>query len=275
MYTILAQIAADELGVDPRAIRVRIGDSSFPIAPVAGGSMSSASVGPAVQDAARRAYREAIAIATSAGGSPLHGLGEDELEAHDGVLRSKSDPLRAIAYAEIVRLGGSGAIEALGSAAPGDEGERLSFHSFGAQFVEVRYDEELARLRVSRALGVFDCGRILNAKTARSQMIGGIVWGIGMALMEETVRDPRAGAVVTNNFADYHVPVNADIAAIDVLFVEEPDLAFNPLGVRGIGEIGITGVAAAIANAVYHASGVRVRDLPIVPEKLLAAQAAV
>jgi xanthine dehydrogenase YagR molybdenum-binding subunit len=275
MYTILAQIAADELGVDPRAIRVRIGDSSFPIAPVAGGSMSSASVGPAVQDAARRAYREAIAIATSAGGSPLHGLGEDEIEACDGGLRSKREPSRAIAYGEIVRLGGSGAIEALGSAAPGDEGERLSFHSFGAQFVEVRYDEELARLRVSRALGVFDCGRILNAKTARSQMIGGIVWGIGMALMEETVRDPRAGAVVTNNFADYHVPVNADIAAIDVLFVEEPDLAFNPLGVRGIGEIGITGVAAAIANAVYHATGVRLRDLPIVPEKLLAAQAAV
>ncbi len=269
MYTILAQIAADALGVDTRAVRVRIGDSTFPNAPVAGGSMSSASVGPAVQDAAQRARREAIAIAIASGGSPLHGLREDEVEAHDGMLRAKDDPSRAIAYGDVVRLGGSGAIEALGSAAPGDEGERYSFHSFGAQFVEVRYDEEIARLRVSRALGVFDCGRILNPKTARSQMLGGITWGIGMALLEETVRDPRAGAFVTNNLADYHVPVNADIRNVEVLFVEEPDLVFNPLGVRGIGEIGITGVAAAVANAVYHATGVRVRDLPIVPEKLL------
>jgi xanthine dehydrogenase YagR molybdenum-binding subunit len=281
MYTILAQIAADSLGVDPRAIRVRIGDSSFPVAPVAGGSMSSASVGPAVQDAAQRALREALAIATSSGASPLHGLREDEVEARDGALRAKDDVSRAIAYADVVRLGAlrhaqgdSGAIEAVGGGAPGEESEKFSFHSFGAQFVEVRFDEELARLRVSRALGVFDCGRILNAKTARSQMIGGITWGIGMALFEETVRDARGGGVVTNNLADYHVPVNADIPQIEVEFVEEPDFNLNPLGARGIGEIGITGVAAAVANAVYHATGVRVRDLPIVPEKLLGSAAA-
>ncbi|MDB5071595.1 MAG: aldehyde oxidase and xanthine dehydrogenase molybdopterin binding protein [Candidatus Eremiobacteraeota bacterium] len=276
MYTILAQIAADALGADPRAIRVRIGDSAFPLAPVAGGSMSSASIGPAVHAAAERIRREVISIATSAGASPLHGLRADEVHVVDGILRAKDDPARAIAYADVVRLGGSGALEALGVAEPGKEQEEYSFHSFGAQFVEVRYDEELARLRVSRALGVFDCGRVLNAKTARSQMIGGIVWGIGMALLEETVRDDRYGAVVTNNLADYHVPVNADVPAIDVLFVEEPDLKFTALGARGMGEIGITGVAAAIANAVYHATGVRVRDLPIVPEKLLggAAQAA-
>jgi xanthine dehydrogenase YagR molybdenum-binding subunit len=269
MYTILAQIAADALGVNPRDVRVRIGDSTFPTAPVAGGSMSSASVGPAVQDAAQRAYREALALATSSGSSPLHGLPADAIEARAGMLRAKDDPSRAIAYGDLVRQSETGAIEVVGSAAPGDEGERFSFHSFGAQFVEVRYDEELARLRVSRALGVFDCGRILNPKTANSQMVGGITWGIGMALFEETVRDTRAGAVVTNNLADYHVPVNADIPNIDVRFVEEPDLRFNPLGVRGVGEIGITGVAAAVANAVYHATGVRVRDLPIVPEKLL------
>lgn len=267
MYTILAQIAADALGVETDAVRVRIGDSSFPNAPVAGGSMSSASVGPAVQDAASRARGEAIAIATSTEGSPLYGLGADELETSGGAVRAKADPSRAIAYGELARLGG-GAIDAAGGAAPDDE-EKYSFHSFGAQFVEVRFDEELARLRVSRALGVFDCGRILNPKTARSQMIGGITMGIGMALLEETVRDPRYGAVVTNNLADYHVPVNADIPNIEVQFVEEPDYALNPLGARGIGEISITGVAAAIANAVYHATGVRVRDLPIVPEKLL------
>lgn len=272
MYTILAQIAADALGVDTDAVRVRIGDSSFPNAPVAGGSMSSASVGPAVQDAAMRARGEAIAIATSTESSPLYGLGADEVETSAGAVRAKADPSRGIAYGEIARLGG-GAIDAAGGAAPDDD-EKYSFHSFGAQFVEVRFDEDLARLRVSRALGVFDCGRILNPKTARSQMIGGITMGIGMALLEETVRDPRYGAVVTNNLADYHVPVNADIPNVEVEFVEEPDYALNPLGARGIGEIGITGVAAAIANAVYHATGVRVRDLPIVPEKLLGTAAA-
>jgi xanthine dehydrogenase YagR molybdenum-binding subunit len=267
MYTILAQIAADALGVAPDAVTVRIGDSSFPNAPVAGGSMSSASVGPAVIDAARRARGQAIALAITSSDSPLYGLPEDGVETADGSVRAKDDPARAIAYGALARLSG-GAIEALGDAKPAEE-ETYSFHSFGAQFVEVRFDEELARLRVSRALGVFDCGRILNPKTARSQMIGGITMGIGMALLEETVRDPRYGAVVTNNLADYHVPVNADIPNIEVEFVEEPDYALNPLGARGIGEIGITGVAAAIANAVYHATGVRVRDLPIVPEKLL------
>ncbi|HEY0394906.1 MAG TPA: xanthine dehydrogenase family protein molybdopterin-binding subunit [Candidatus Elarobacter sp.] len=275
MYTILAQITADALSIEPRAVRVRIGDSSFPPAPVAGGSMSSASVGPAVQDAAARALRELIALATRTEASPLHGVPEDDIEARDGMLRVAHDSSRAIAFGDVVALGGTSAVEVIGGAAPGDESERFSFHSFGAQFVEVRYDEEVARLRVSRALGVFDCGRILNAKTARSQMIGGITWGIGMALLEETVRDPRDGAVVTNNLADYHVPVNADIPNIDVLFVEEPDFALNALGARGIGEIGITGVAAAVANAVYHATGTRVRDLPIVPEKLLATGSAV
>jgi xanthine dehydrogenase YagR molybdenum-binding subunit len=269
MYTILAQLAADAFGLEPHAIVVRIGVSGMPNAPVAGGSMSSASVLPAVADGAQRVLREAIALVTSTEASPLYGLPEAEVEARDGALRARNDASRAVTYADVARWAPGGSLAATGSAAPGSEGERFSFHSFGAQFVEVRYDEELARLRVSRALGVFDCGRILNAKTARSQMLGGITWGIGMALLEETVRDARAGAVVTNNFADYHVPVNADIDEIGVLFVEEPDLTFNALGIRGVGEIGITGVAAAIANAVYHATGIRVRDLPIVAEKLL------
>ncbi|HEX3469323.1 MAG TPA: xanthine dehydrogenase family protein molybdopterin-binding subunit [Candidatus Elarobacter sp.] len=269
MYTILAQLVADVFGVEPRAVSVRIGDSAFPTAPVAGGSMSSASVCPAAVDGAQRVLRDAIALVTSTDASPLYGVPEAEVEARDGMLRARNDPSRAVAYADVARWATGGELSATGKSAPDEGKPKYSFHSFGAQFVEVRFDEELARLRVSRALGVFDCGRILNPKTARSQMLGGITWGIGMAMLEETVRDPRSGAVVTNNLADYHVPVNADVQAIDVLFVEEPDLRFNPLGIRGVGEIGITGVAAAIGNAVYHATGIRVRDLPIVPEKLL------
>ena len=229
MYTIIAQVAADALGLPLERLIVRIGDSAYPRAPVAGGSQSTASVVPAVADACR-------ALLARTGGTI------DE------------------------RAAGT---EATGSATDDYDEEHYAFHSFGAQFCEVRVDEELARVRVSRFVGVFDCGRIVNPKTARSQMIGGITMGLGMALMEETIRDPRSGAVVTNAFADYRVPVNADIPPIEIAFVEEPDLRLNALGVRGIGEIGITGVAAAVANAIYHATGKRVRDLPILPEKLL------
>jgi xanthine dehydrogenase YagR molybdenum-binding subunit len=223
-----------------------------------------------VLEAANRLRHQAIGIAVTHGASPLHGVAAGGVEVRDGVLRAKADPARAVAYADVVRLAGASSLEAAGNPAQSDDAQNYALHSFGAQFCEVRYDEELARLRVTRLVGVFDCGRVLNAKTARSQMLGGITWGLSMALMEDTVRDHRYGAVVTNNLADYHVPVNADVHEIDVLFVEEPDYVLNPLGARGMGEIGITGVAAAVANAVYHASGVRVRDLRIVPEKLLA-----
>jgi len=229
MYTIIAQVAADTLGIPLANVSVKIGDSSYPRAPVAGGSQSTASVMPPLVAACEQLKRRA---------------GGDVASAPAG-------------------------LDGLASSAGEYDEEQHSFHSFGAVFCEVHYDEDLARLRVTRACGVYDCGRILNPKTARSQMIGGIVMGLGMALMEETVRDPRSGAIVTNNLADYRVPVNADVPPIDIGFVEVPDLTFNPLGVRGIGEIGITGVAAAVANAVYHASGRRVRDLPIVPERLL------
>ena len=229
MYTVIAQVAADTLGLPVERLIVRIGDSAYPRAPVAGGSQSTASVAPAVADACRAL-----------------------LERTGGTIDARA-----------------AGTEATGSATDDYDEEHFSFHSFGAQFCEVRIDEELARVRVSRFVGVFDCGRIVNPKTARSQMVGGITMGLGMALLEETIRDPRSGAVVTNNFADYRVPVNADIPPIEIAFVEEPDLELNALGVRGIGEIGITGVAAAVANAIYHATGKRVRDLPILPEKLL------
>ena len=220
MYAIMTQVAADALGVPISQVECRLGDSSFPTAPVAGGSQSTASVMPAVQ-------------------------------------------------AACVKLRESGGTQAEASVAPGDEQNRYSFHSFGAQFVEVRVDATLGRVRVARALGVFDCGKIINPKTARSQFLGGMVFGIGMALMEEGVFDTRSGRVITDNLADYRIPVNADIEDIDAITIEHPDFVFNPLGVRGIGEIGITGVAAAIANAVYNATGKRIRELPITPDKLL------
>ena len=229
MYTILAQVASDALDIPLDHITVKIGDSQFPKAPVAGGSQSTASVMPPLLDACAELKRLA---------------GGNVADARPG-------------------------LEATGSSKGESDEEHYSFHSFGAQFCEVRYDEELAQVRVTRFTGVFDCGRILNPKTARSQMIGGITMGLGMALMEETLRDPRSGAIVTNNLADYHVPVNADTPEFDIAFVEHPDTIFNSLGVRGVGEIGITGVAAAVANAVYHASGRRIRDLPILPERLL------
>ncbi len=152
---------------------------------------------------------------------------------------------------------------------PGEEEDKFSFHSFGAQFAEVRVDKDLGEVRVSRFLGVFDTGKVLNPITGRSQFIGGIVWGIGMALTEETHYDPHHGRVVNSNLADYLVPVNGDVPHIEVKFLDKPDTRFNSLGARGIGEIGITGAAAAIANAVYNATGIRVRELPITPDKLL------
>jgi xanthine dehydrogenase YagR molybdenum-binding subunit len=229
MYTIIAQVASDTLGIPLEAVTVNIGDSRLPKAPVAGGSQSTASVMPPLIEACSKLKQLA---------------GGDLSSAQPG-------------------------LEARASSKGESDEEHYSFHSFGAQFCEVRFDEELAHLRVTRFTSVFDCGRIINPKTARSQMIGGITMGLGMALMEETLRDERTGAIVTNNLADYHVPVNADVPAFDIAFVDHPDLTFNTLGVRGVGEIGITGVAAAVANAVYHASGRRVRDLPIVPERLM------
>lgn len=274
MYTILTQIAADALGVPAGNITVRIGDSSLPQAPVAGGSQSTASVAPAVFAAANDLRTRAISLAVAAGSSPLHGLTLDDVEVRDGWLRSRNDSTRAMSWGDAIRLSGTAALEATHSVEEGEAEEKYSLHSFGAHFCEVRFDEDIARLRITRFVSAMDCGRILNTKTARSQVLGGVVMGIGQALFEETVRDARYGSIVTNNLADYHVPVNADIPDLDVILVEKPDVRFNPLGVRGIGEIGITGVAAAVANATYHATGIRVRDLPIVPERLLTAHVA-
>ena len=268
-YTIIAQVAADALGLPANRIAVEIGDSQFPDAPVSGGSMTAASVTPAVQAAARQARGQLVERAIADRESPLHGLAAEEVDAADGWLFSRADSGKRDAFASVIARTGGGAIEARAQAKPGEEKERYAMHSFGAVFAEVAVDPGLGEVRVRRIVGAYSVGSVFNAKTARSQLIGGVVWGIGMALHERTLVDPASGRVVNANLAQYHVPVNADVADIDITFVDENDQNFNPLGARGIGEIGITGVPAAIANAIHHATGKRIRDLPITPDKLL------
>ncbi|HWA74079.1 MAG TPA: xanthine dehydrogenase family protein molybdopterin-binding subunit [Polyangiaceae bacterium] len=228
-YTIMAQIAADTLEMPLENVRFELGDTALPETPVSGGSQTAASTGSAVKMVCLELKKK-----MAAGGTAANGPITVELKTSEKPERKK-----------------------------------YSTHSFGAQFVEVGVDEDTLEIRVRRVVSAFAAGRILNQKTARSQYIGGIVWGIGFALLEHTVRDSRSGRAVTRDLADYHVPVHADVPDIEVLFVEEEDPYVNELGAKGIGEIGITGISAAIANAVFHATGRRVRDLPITLDKLL------
>jgi xanthine dehydrogenase YagR molybdenum-binding subunit len=269
-YTVMTQVAAGSLGMPVERVRFELGDTSFPDAPNSGGSTSAASVSPAVQAASEALRNSIIAAAIADAKSPLHGLTADAVTIDDGWLQVRRNPFRREAVAA---LAGRQAqpLQQRASAKPGDERSRYAFHSFGAVFAEVTVDPDLGVVRVPRIVATYDVGRLLNAKTALSQLRGGIVWGVSMALHEGTVLDPRVGRFVNANLADYHVPVNADIQALEVRFVGAPDPYMNPLGVRGIGEIGITGVAAAIANAVYHATGKRIRSLPITVDALLTA----
>jgi xanthine dehydrogenase YagR molybdenum-binding subunit len=224
-YTVMTQVAADALGLPPERITFELGDTLMPAAGVSGGSTTVASVAPAVKAACEQARaKKAAAVAA---GQP-------------------NEMVEALAHAE-----------------GGEEEEKFASRSFGAVFCEVRVDRDLGTISVPRIVAAYSVGRLMNAKLARSQLIGGLVWGVGMALLEETVVDPRDGRIVNANLAEYHVPVNADIGLVDVSFSDENDTHFNPVGARGIGEIGITGIPAAIANAVFHATGKRVRGLPI------------
>jgi xanthine dehydrogenase YagR molybdenum-binding subunit len=268
-YTVMTQVAADALALPMERIRFELGDSSFPNAPISGGSTTVASVAPAVQAAATALRLKLIGIALADEASPLHGLTADAISADNGSLYARDDPSRKESMQEIVQRHGGEPVEANASAAPGDEKKQFSMHSFGAVFVEVHVDEDLGQISIPRVVGVYGVGKLLNRKTGHSQLMGGIVWGISLALFEETVFDKRNGRAVNGNLAEYHVPVNADIGTIDVSVVDEEDPHVNPLGAKGIGEIGITGIGAAIANAVYHATGKRVRDLPITLDKLL------
>jgi xanthine dehydrogenase YagR molybdenum-binding subunit len=274
-YTIMAQIAADALGLPMDRVRFELGDTNFPEAPLSAGSRTTSSVGSAVKMAALAARQKVIALALADPASPLNGLAEAEVEvdvgtdATGGVLRAKTAPAKRDDYAAILRRAGKSEVSAEVTTEEHPDRKSYALHSFGAQMVEVEVDADLGEVRVMRMVGAFAGGKVMNALTAHSQLLGGMVWGIGFALTEATVRDPRSGRVATRDLADYHVPVNADVPPIDVIMVDEDDSHVNEVGAKGLGEIGITGSVAAIANAVYHATGRRVRDLPITPDKLL------
>ena len=269
-YTVMTQVAAGYLGVPVKAVKFRLGDTYLPKAPSSGGSQTAASVGSAVELAAQALREKLIQLAISNTSSPLAGLSAQDIEVADGKLSSRSNPSKSVTLQELLKATGTPSIESKAEAKPGDEKERYSMYAFGAQFAEVRVDADLGQIRVARLIGCFAAGKILNAQTARSQFLGGMVWGIGMALEEAAVLDGRYGRFVNNNLAEYHIPVNADVAQIEAIWVDEKDEHVNPLGVKGVGEIGITGAAAAIANAVFHATGKRVRQLPITLDTLLA-----
>lgn len=270
-YTTMTQVVSDVTGIPVDNIRPALGDSHLPPAPVSGGSMTTASVLPAVKQAATEALKKLVQVAIANPQSPLHGKKEDEVTAANGrVFVKGSAPESGITYEQALLANNQAAAEGESLMSPGEEREKYAFQSWGAQFVEVKVDPEIAKVAVSRVVSAFDIGKVINRKTAQSQAYSGITMGVGMALMEHTVYDHRDGGIITSNLADYAVPVNADIHSIDVLFVDKPDPYIDPyIGARGVGEITITGVAAAVASAIYHATGKRIRALPITPDKLL------
>ncbi len=269
-YTIMAQVAAATLQMPIELMDAKLGDSELPKAPVSGGSQSAASVMPAVQAAAQQAMLKLIAASVSDPASPFHGMQPDQVTFADGRImradkRGPSEP-----FTTLLARGGNQPVAATSSAQPDQESDAYSNHSWGAVFAEVAVDEALGMPHVRRVVGVYDIGQLLTEKAGKSQLIGGIVWGVSLALHEATHIDPRTGRPVNNNLAEYHVPTNADIGEIDVSVLNIPDKKFNPLGARGIGEIGITGTGAAVANAIYHATGKRMRSAPITPDQLMA-----
>ena len=267
-YTIMAQVAADMLGLPLDNITIKLGDSTLPQSPVEGGSWIAASVANGIATTAQAVRHELLRLARQMQNSPLADTSPDDVALADGMLVSKQDTARAVSIVDAMRHGGVDRIEQEKATSFPDDGSH-AHNTHSAIFAEVKVDEQLGVIRVTRVVNAVAAGRILNTKTASSQIIGGVVWGIGMALHEETLVDHKVGRIMNANLAEYHVPVNADVPDIKVLFVDEPDDRINPLGIKGVGEIGIVGVAAAIANAVHHATGRRVRDLPITLDKLL------
>jgi xanthine dehydrogenase YagR molybdenum-binding subunit len=271
-YTVLSQIVSDQTGIPHEKIEVVLGDTKLPPGPISGGSWATASVTPPLIEAIEKAQQTLFTIASKGKGSAFAGKKPEEMAFTDGCVHLKGkSPDTGVRFEQILTAGNLRAVSGSGKSEGtfGDPKKKFSTHSFGAQFAEVTWQPETARLRVSRVVTVIDAGHILNPKPARNQIEGAVVMGVGMALFEETVYDPRFGAPINNNLADYIVATNADAPEIDVTFLDHPDKVLNPLGVRGVGEIGLAGIAAAITSAVHHATGIRVRQLPVRIEDLL------
>lgn len=269
-YTVMAQVAADAMGLPIEAVRVKLGDSALPKSPVEGGSWTAASVGAAVQSACETLRGKLFKLARSLDRSALANVDIDHVEFAEGVIRVTGDPARAVTLSAALAANGTPSLAVEESVGPGVMSSmRFSRNTHSAIFAEVRVDEELGVVRVTRIVNAVAAGRILNLKTATSQVSGGVIWGLGMALHEETLLDHALGRFMNHSFAEYHIPAHADAPEVEVIFVEEHDTEVNPLGVKGLGEIGIVGTAAAIGNAIFHATGKRVRELPITIDKLL------
>ena len=267
-YTIATQLTAELLGLEIGRVSVEIGDSDLPPAPQSGGSGLAMSHSAAIHDAAGNLLRALLALVGDDEQSPLRGRGSADVGCADGRVHLVDDPAAGESFAEMLARHDLDEITADGRADLETGRGDSATSAFAAQFVEVRIDKDLGLLRIARVVSAIDAGRILNPKTARSQIIGGVVMGIGMATLEETIFDSATGRIANATFGDYLIPVNADVPDIDVVFVGEPD-SFSPVGIKGLGEIGIVGAAAAVANAVYHATGRRFRSLPITIDQLL------
>jgi xanthine dehydrogenase YagR molybdenum-binding subunit len=271
-WTILAQIAADAIGLPIEDVVPLIGDSTLPSSPVEGGSWTAASNGSAVQAACEALKQTIFRHARGMANSPIANASFEEVQFGSGNIARKDDPGRSLALTEVMQAASLDEIVEEGSAGPNSrQARKYASYTHSAIFAEVRVDEELGVIRLPKIVCAVAAGRILNPKTARSQILGGVVMGVGMALHEGAMTDHRIGRVMNHNLAEYHVPAHADIEDIEVIFVDERDDKVSPLGVKGLGEIGIVGAAAAVANAIFHATGKRVRDFPITIDKLLSA----
>ncbi|GGM05528.1 aldehyde oxidase [Pseudomonas asuensis] len=267
-YTVMTQIAAEVFGLPLEQVTFKLGDSILPKAPLEGGSFTVSSVGSAVKQACETLQQQLLDQAKEEDQSPFSNLELDGVVFEDGEIYIKAAPSERVKIADLLKKGGTPSMEASATASPKKERDDYTTATHSAVFVEVKVDEDFGTIQVSRMVSAIAAGRVLSLKPGRNQILGGMVWGIGMAMQEEGMLDKDLARWMNHNIAEYHFPVNADVHDLDVIFVEEHDEVVNPLGAKGIGEIGIVGVAAAIANAVYHATGKRVRDLPITLDKV-------
>jgi xanthine dehydrogenase YagR molybdenum-binding subunit len=269
-WTALAQIAADSLGLGIDEVEFRSGTSDLPDAGIAGGSAHTATAGMAIHAAGGDVIARLAELAVGDERSPLFGAGNAGVVARGGQLLRRDDETRGESYGEILGRAGMTEIEGHGSGAADPAAQsRYAMQAHGAVFAEVKVDPALGQVRVTRLVGAFAAGRVINPRLVRSQYYGGMIWGVSFALHEHAVMDPRSGRVMNRDLAGYHVPVNADIPSVEAILVEEDDPYVNALGIKGVGEIGVTGTAGAIANAVWHATGVRVREFPITLDRLI------